>query len=133
MIIAGGAALFLGLSGNVQAIPFPVSGALGSGPRFVSEQNGPGGHEITRELDRIHEQFAKSTPSAWLGMDLAHGFGQLKSHDGAGLPTGPTPGVVRQTCKEGAPAANVPEGGSTAIMMGAALVGLAFIRRKMRA
>jgi hypothetical protein len=133
LIIAGSAALFLGLAGNARAIPIPVTGPLGSGPRFVSEQNSPGGFEITRALERVHEQFARSTPSVWLGLDLAHGAGQLDNRNWAGLPTGPAPGVVRQTCKEGAPAANVPEGGSTAILIGAALIGLAFVQKKLRA
>jgi len=135
LIIAGGAALFLGLAGNVHAIPFPLTHAPGSDTRLGNEMKGPGGYATTCpvELSRLQAEFAKSLHSVREGMDIVHSAGPFRNHNQPDVPSGLALTVVRQTCQEGDHAANVPDGGSTAIMMGAALIGLAFVQKKLKA
>jgi hypothetical protein len=137
LTIAGVATLFLGLAGSVHATSFPLADALGSGIRFGNEHNNPGGYEAARTFSQgnLYEQYARPTQSIWSGHDFAHNAGVIRDHYWSDSPTGLplTPAKPVTPTGDGAPASSVPDGGSTAIMMGAALVGLACVQKRMRA
>ena len=125
---AGIAAFFLAFAGNVQAIPFSMPDALGSGIRFGNTHNNSGGYEAGRSFERYN----RADESPWFGSNLAQCAAQFHNHNWVKPPTVivPTPPTITSP---DVVASNVPDGGSTALMIGAAAVGLVFMKKRKTA
>lgn len=133
--IVGGAAFFVALAGNANAIPLTMHDQWEAGisswsskydqrdfaSTFVFEQNDP------------VQRFAMLTEFSFLRSALAHNafephhVGSWRSHHAtAGVATTP----ALSTGQAGSPA-SVPDSGTTALMLAGALGGLVFVRRKV--
>jgi len=132
LITAGVAVLFLGLSGSVRATSFSTPDVWKAGVRFSDNYNEPGGRVVAPSPERmsLYERF--SSPTFFHGTEwgITRRSGEIHDHNGSNPPTeSASPTLVTV----GDSAAQVPDGGSTAIMMSAALVGLAFLRKRLKA
>ena len=135
LAIAGAGVLFLGFSGSAQANPFPMSQHLGKGIGSFSHNSHDdigsyGSH--TQSDDR--ESFYRQTGPTHFDGSLADKAGQNRNTQ---APDVQQEVAVLCTLPKAATepngTSNVPDGGATAMMVGAAMIGLVFIRKKQAA
>ena len=128
--------LFLGLSGNVHASPLSMTHCLDtdiSSLNSKSDQRDFGGYRSFGRSDARESPFAH----AWY-FDSRFSYNEDHRHHiaawnspwkGNDVPTKPSP-VLSPVAS---PVRNVPDGGSTAIMLGAVMTGLVYMKKKSRA
>jgi hypothetical protein len=134
-VIAGAAALCVGLAGNVQAIPFPMHGDLDAGNSW-NLRHDQSDYETVRSLNQSNRKQSLAGPTANLSFRSVpaqsagefHNFSSWNSHhDRQGVPRTP-PGQDRKHSP-----ATVPEGGSSGLLLGGVFCGLALLVKKLKA
>jgi hypothetical protein len=138
--IAGAAALLVAVAGNVQAIPFTTHDEVGNAAiRSQSLQRGQSDYEMVLALDRGNRNQSLTSPSAFnvLMSTQVQNAGQLLNS---------TPRVSRprrrghnavttstQSNGNNPPPVTLPDGGSTAMMLGGVLYGFVLLEKKLKA
>ena len=119
--------LFLGFSGSVQAIPFSMSHHLDRG---ISLFNLHGNHDNFG----YHRWFEQSDGREGFDGRLANDAGQNHSLPATAVQQEfAVMCMLPQSATEPNATSSVPEGGATAMLVGAAMVGLVFMRKKQSA
>jgi hypothetical protein len=127
-VIAGAAALFAGLAGNVQAIPISIQ-----------DQSNHGGVHFSVQSSH-NQSLASPTASVLSGSVLAqnavgpHNFGPWNFHDSWSFHHGRQGGLTPPSplSRQDSSSASVPDGGTTAMMMGGVLCGFALLGNKLK-
>jgi VPDSG-CTERM motif len=135
LAIAGTAPAFVGLAGNVQAIPISIHGArLGKIEPFFSDHLGGKTHSI--ELGNLNKNPSRPTLFPVSGSGAAqnssshHNFWPWKSpYHKYGAP----PLTSSPTASSPAPTTSVPDGGTTGMMLGGVFCGFVLLRKKLEA
>jgi VPDSG-CTERM motif len=126
---------YAGTSGAAVTMkPFTFNPAGASTPvtplwTFVS-----GGKTYSFDLSVVHEDFASPTGILLSGMGTAHITGELDTTgqwDFSGQTLGVDTFTFSSTTQVPTPTTSVPDGGSTALLLGASFCGIALLQRKM--
>jgi hypothetical protein len=145
-IIAGAAALFVGLAANMQAVPITMhnngeagmrSWVLGRdvhGNEWILGQT-PHGNEIAHLVDQSSRNQISTSPNAFLSGPVP--AQNADGHNNPGRPDllqgsqgAPTTTIL--PIAHGPASISVPDGGTTAMMMAGAFYGLALLRKTLK-
>jgi hypothetical protein len=128
--VVGAAALFVGLAGDVGAIPDSMRDNLDTGMRSWVSSNDNSDYDAVRSIGRDP---AGSSSSVFFGADLKQNMGmshnlgsRVFNYDNDGVTTIPT------WNGHGRSSASVPDGGTTVMMLGGALCGIVLLAKKLK-
>jgi hypothetical protein len=136
--MVGAAALFVALAGNVRAIPFTVhDDVVNSAIRSQNLRSGQSDYEAALALDHGNRNQGRVSPTALILSRSARV--QNTSQLGNSSPRVSRPrkrghgATPTQSNGQNPPPLSVPDGGSTAVMLGGIFCGFVLLEKKLKA